>query len=342
MARFDRKKNREGLRRVTKETNERKTDGSDFKAFFIDEKNLPFYSLRGVREHMIDIIPYRAGPNDPNVAEGEAAYLLQLWVHKNIGAMDEMVVCPAKNYHKPCPICERAKELAEPIEYGDKENWKKIVKPLKPTLYDICNVIGYEPPEEEDKGIQILWIADYFFGQHLQAQSEKSGSRGGETIIYADPDEGRSIAFKKASEGQTNTVYEGHHFEDRKVGGKEYVIEQDILDNAYTLDEHIILLSYKEIEELFYGGHKGEPEKEETDRSGRSRGALKEEMEEEPGATNPCPEGLEFGKDHDTVDQCKKCTDEEFGECQQAKKRLDEEVEKEEPKKEKITRRRRK
>ena len=64
-------------------------------------------------DHLLDIIPWPAGPDmplgeegAPKIEEGELSYVLDLRVHQNIGSMKVPFVCPYENFGEPCPICE--------------------------------------------------------------------------------------------------------------------------------------------------------------------------------------------------------------------------------------------
>ena len=59
-------------------------------------------------EHIADIIPFEAGPDmplderlQPITEEGHLDYVIDLFVHTNVGSMLKPYVCPFENFGKP-------------------------------------------------------------------------------------------------------------------------------------------------------------------------------------------------------------------------------------------------
>ena len=90
-------------------------DQSESKGGGIFKENLPDEKFWKCKEgdHLVDIIPYFAGGNDPDpeVGEGTDTYKLEVFAHGGIGPNEDMVVCLAKTFNKKCPICEHRKSL---------------------------------------------------------------------------------------------------------------------------------------------------------------------------------------------------------------------------------------
>src|SRR5574337_1937468 len=94
-----------------KESYDRKDDSGRFKSIFIKD------AVSGITmwkcsedEHFINIIPYIAGANNPNVKPGKFAYNLDIFVHRKVGVNEDSYICLARTYNKPCPICEHQAE----------------------------------------------------------------------------------------------------------------------------------------------------------------------------------------------------------------------------------------
>jgi len=230
----------------------------------------------GEGEHLIDIIPYIAGPNDPFTPQGEPTHVLELRVHQSVGAGEQDFVCLAENWNKPCPICEHRKQLRE--EGADDDVWKALI-PKRRVVY---NIVCYDSPEEEDKGIQVWevawWFAERFFLELAKGPSVGRHRRGTSElgfIPFADPDEGMSIAFTRQGSGVRNTQFLGHRFVQR-----DYSIPDELLDAAWVLDELIYIPTYDEVYEAYWGegsvSEEKEPEEEEV-----------EEVEEEEPTPTP-------------------------------------------------------
>lgn len=199
-------------------------------------------------EHLIDILPYFAGNNVPisryvrNAPKGELEYRCELFIHRNVGLDNAMVVCPNRSYERPCPICEQVSYLLKNgLEYEDEAVKSIIAK--KQVIY---NIMCYDTPEEENKGIQVWPIAHWNSEKNLDAISRKS-TRGG-AICFSDLEVGKSVAFVREGSDMT-TRYGGYRFVDR-----DYTYPDDLLEKTYVLDELFEVYSYEKIKEMFIAG----------------------------------------------------------------------------------------
>ncbi len=195
-------------------------------------------------QHIVDILPWEAGPDmpldedggAPVTAEGDFDYVLDLFVHQNVGKMNLPFVCPYENFGLPCPICEYIKANRLP-----KPEWSK-VRPKRRSIYLIWD---RSTPENEKKGIQIFDSAHFFMEEKLEEIAKLP--RGGGYITFSHPDEGMSVCWTRKGSGQENTQYLGHKFIDR-----EAPIPDRILDQAFALDQVINMKpTYEEIEKAF-------------------------------------------------------------------------------------------
>lgn len=267
-------------------------------------------------EHLIDIIPYIAGDNNPErkIKKGEISDHATYYVHKNVGANDAMLVCPAANFGRPCPICEHSKELRE--EGVEDEVWKA-VRPKRMTVY---NIVVYDDDKEEKKGVQIWVVAHWNMERHLNVLAQKP--RDGGKILFSHPDLGKSIAFKRTGSQKDNTQYLGHKFDDRPEP-----IADEILDSAYCLEEIVHIPEYDEIAAAYYGSkvaktpvtappvveEEEEPVVEEKPRRGRLR--------PKPVVKAELPEC--FGLEIDRIDECQECN--EYDDCMKKAEELEQE-----------------
>jgi len=198
-------------------------------------------------DHILDIIPYMAGPDDPNVKEGNPTYVLEIYIHPDVGGIEnQTMICMEKTYKKPCPICEHRRSLQK--EGADED----LVKSLQPRRYprSIYNVVCYDSEKDESKGIQIFDTSHYLFEMYLLKLAQGS-SRGGQRptgfIPFADPEEGKSIRFTRQGMKE-NTRYIAHAFENRN-----YVISPELLETAHQLDQLIHIPTYEEVYQAYWG-----------------------------------------------------------------------------------------
>jgi hypothetical protein len=245
--------------------------------------------------HTIDFIPFIAGPSMPKVSgggvkEGEFAWLIDVWIHRNVGVLDAPYVCPTRTNGLPCPICEH---LNQNRDSYSKEDFGAM-KAKRRTLYLIWS---HDNSDEEAKGIQLWDVAHWFMENNLKEIAERP--KGGGTVPYFDPDVGKNVLFTRRGAGAGNTQFLGHRFDDR-----ETPIPDKVLDQSFDLDRAIKYATYDEINKAFYGA---------TDEDGGSD-TVKDtppfepepEPEEQMEAVGPdeCPIGGEFGVDHDQLEDC--------------------------------------
>lgn len=220
-------------------------------------------------EHLVDIVPYRAGKHDPVTKEGVPSYVLDLWVHRGIGATEDSFICLKLTYGKPCPICEDIARISAGEDYD--EDYVKKIKAKRRCVY---NMVCYDSDKEEDMGVQVYEVSHFYFEKNITVLAKKrrgkSGANVGGGIGFAHPKHGKSISFVISGQ-KMNTKYEGFSFEDR-----DYELSKDILQQAFVLDEIIHIPDYDEVKEAYESG--AVPEQEEAPvQSRRSRGRQQEE-----------------------------------------------------------------
>ena len=306
------------------------------KIFKTDLPGVKFWSAKD-GDHLVDIIPYVVGKNDPNMKEGEDGYCLEVYVHNNVGQREGQIICLQNTFGKPCPICQEISKIQK--SGGDEE----YIKSLKASRYprSIYNIICYDNAEEERKGIQVWHTSNFLLQQYILELAKRPIRPGQKNIepyiAFMDPDDGRSIAFKKEGKAE-NTKFIGIRFEERS-----YKISDEILDAAHCLDELIEWPTYEQVYEDFWGIPYGsttqiketsatedpepskqsrvnrhvesESEKEKNPEpapsSRRSRNEPTDipepEAADEKTGSNRCPAGKHFGIDIDDLKECDKC-----------------------------------
>jgi hypothetical protein len=131
-----------------------------FKNIINSELDIPVWRPKD-GDHIIDIIPYFAGKKDPDPdARGEEQYTYEYYVHTNIGASNEWMLCPEKTYDKKCPICEHQQALFE------KGRDKKAGK-LWPKRRNLYNVVCFDRGEQ-DKGVQVWDVSWHYMEKKIK------------------------------------------------------------------------------------------------------------------------------------------------------------------------------
>lgn len=292
-----------------------------FTETLFNKDNISYFKIKDNTKHLIDVIPYLAGKMDPipGIKEGKPVYILIAKIHRRIGVNYGEYFCPT-NWNKPCPICEDNKNLR--VKFKDSKLSPKEQADIKMKIdntnfkfYDFLNVVCYDSPEEEKKGVQIFKIADWFFWRKVKLILTKA--RGGGVVVVADPDVGKGISFT-AAVTKSSTSLDGFQLEDRN-----YKITDDILKQAHCIDDMINLLSYDELAEIYHTGIKdieengpredAPPFDVEEDiivkpKVEEAKPTLKEEVKEElKSESKDCPSGHKFGHDYDEMSECVDC-----------------------------------
>jgi hypothetical protein len=301
---------RNALLAETKHNYEHKDDSGQFRNIFKESPDLRLWKCKS-GDHIFDIIPYQAGQYDPKAKPGSWKYVLILFVHYQVGVNQDAYVCPARNFNKPCPICEYRAELMKQEDYDED-----LVKSLSPKQRSIYNIVVYDSEKERDVGVQVFDVAHWFMERYLAAMSKVPTLPGQQVnkpyVPFSDPDEGKLISFTRKGEGK-NSEFIGHRFIDRT-----YTIPDEYLAGAYKLDEWITLSTYDEIKLAFYGGeeevHEEFVPEEVTELAPppapplRARTATPfQPVEEVPNDGNPCPAGGVYGTQCEELEACNGC-----------------------------------
>jgi hypothetical protein len=221
--------------------------------------------------NIFDIIPYVTGENDPISGPGKYAYVLRVFVHKNASVTGGDIICLEQTFPNKkckCPVC---------AEYRKRAAQGAIKEELMPLKYAAWPRTLYNVWDKKDPnaGVQVFHTSAYLFQQYLDVISKKTNLRGGSMIEayipFADPDDGRSIAFDRQGMDE-KTKFIGVRFEDR-----DEIIPDEILDAAKCLDDLIAVPTEAEAYEQFWG----------TPKEGEERAVRREPVDPDKVARRP-------------------------------------------------------
>lgn len=288
-----------------------------------------FYQPQAGRNR-INIIPFEVkSKNHPLVKRGEMEvgdmdYMMDVWVHRGVGATEASVVCLKNTYGKPCPICEQAALLRK----QGKEEEANALKPSRRVFYNVEDL--------KDPGkVKVFETSHYLFEKELidEARDDEEGG----FVDFADPENGKEIKFRanESSFGKNKYFeYKSFSFEDR-----EEPVGEELLENAISFDEVMRVPTYEEAQRILFGADEDEDDEVEEDDdeelpSRPSKRVEEEEDEEEekpvkatkrvmessdedydddaegpvpPPSKCACKHGHRFGKDCDNYDDCDDC-----------------------------------
>jgi hypothetical protein len=257
------------LRRRQKESKENAGKSPfSYDRFFEVPDNIPLWNPKGDEKgkaHYIDLLPFIMGDKVPTnipsqkTQPGEWDYKLEVFIHRNVGTNDKVVLCPYGNFGLPCPICEHARDLL--ADTTDDDERKAIKQEKYPKRYVLYNVWVHDDTAEEEKGVQIWSVPHFFFEDKIKDLESEDGSE----VIIGDisNDFGRQIKFIIEKKGKSNTEYKGHSFK-KRVG---YEIPANFgEEGAYQLDSFLKpLLSYDDLSDMYWGRENKKQDKDEQD-----------------------------------------------------------------------------
>jgi hypothetical protein len=208
-------------------------------------KGAKLFRFRQEGVYYLDIIPYRVGKGNPNADEGKVYWERTFYVHR----MPEggQHVCLRRTLNQPCPICEFSRNLANSDDVDEK-----LVTDLRSKERQLFNVID---TRDRKAGIQLLEISYHLFGTLLDDRTQPNED---------DPDDDGSVYsdFAHWAKGFTLRLT----VKKKKMGMNSFMevtaidfkprrqqYEKSILDEAYCLDDLLVVKTYDELKKLVLG-----------------------------------------------------------------------------------------
>lgn len=249
------------------------------------------YKLTAEKTNVFDIIPFNVtNENHPLVVGGKIKAdgsvqddIFTYFEHRNINENGDSCICLNKTFGKKCPICEererRIKALGGWSNPKTKED--KAIKALAPKARVAMNIVDWS---DRAGGLKILTGSEYMLKQGILTGSSvnkddefdknarflETGStfqldnydwktKKTSTIDYINflsPLTGYGIAIKCEQ-----ATWDGHSFAkpvNFNLVDRKQQYPKEIVDHAYDLSKCLNVLSYDEIEQLFFGATKKE------------------------------------------------------------------------------------
>jgi hypothetical protein len=296
--------------------------GTGFIPLDLSDYDVPLFKL-AEGNNRIEILPYRTSSKlHPLIATGKIKkggldYNIVLYVHTNIGPGKKTVICPNKDYGKPCPICEAADAARKS---GDKETNEALYAKRKVYMNVLNNA-------ERDKGVQLFETNIKYFQKPLEV-ADANCEEDFPGKYFASVENGLTVKVlgsKETFNGHSFIKAEGISFAERKESVRSFV------DKVVPLDQCIKLNTYEELENLMMGVDVPEDDGD-APRVKVSKPAVEDDddAEEAPRAARKpkiegeeCPAGHDWGGavTGDFID-CDKCDDALYAKCSKAGRAL--------------------
>lgn len=244
--------------------------------------------------HLIDIIPYPIGENDPEVLKGnmkvgQMTYICSVGVHNQVGPNEDRYICMARTLGQPCALCREADLMAR-----DPDADEEMIKALRPARYPQCLYYIWDR-NSESKGVQLFVVSYFFMEKDLQNRAKQPRQLGSGKIIYAHPaageQGGRHIRFVIEGTGRLKK-YTSHEFYVRKQPIPESILKQ--AREYPPLDAFLVWPDQEELLQVIRIGYEAAPSLHEV-QQGQSTSAQEK----------ACPYGGQIGTDYGRWEECR-------------------------------------
>lgn len=197
----------------------------------------------------IDLIPYEVGKSSErykkNYADpGDLYYERTYFAHFGIGPDNDAVVCRARTFGEPCPVCERRNKMADDPKYGDAE-----IKALFPKERQLFLVYDHN---DKGKGLQLWDVSNWNFGKQLDAKINNApDKRKAKYRRFADPEEGLSLRLVATEESMGDRGRKFLKFGVDEFMEREESVPEKVMNHTFCLDDVPVAMTYAEVKKLF-------------------------------------------------------------------------------------------
>jgi hypothetical protein len=231
--------------KVASDAEKQKRAGSSYGHLLLPRGTSVFNAEPGSRV-LLDFIPYIVtdekhpdrDDDKGNALPGDPWYKRPYSLHRNVGAGNDSAVCLA-SIGKKCPICEyRAKRMKEGAEKEETDT----IKPSRRNLYVVIPLDS----KKNEAVPHIFDISQFLFQELLNKELKEDENME----VFPALDEGLSLKVRFDS----NTVGTSKPFaEASRIDfiERDTQYEESLLEEVPNLDEVLIILTYKQLENKF-------------------------------------------------------------------------------------------
>ncbi len=197
------------------------------------------------KKNKIIILPYKVKTdNDPKAKKGEENYVLEYYVHRDIGINKDQFVCLNRTYGKPCPICEEIDRLKKEDD-EDSEDLIKKYNASKKASYNVLDCLSENPAEVKIFNASFAYFEKELLDEVIDPETD-------DLICFADVSEnGYYVKFKATEETYQRSKYPKYKNFTFEKRGK--AIPKRILEKVLSLDELLIIPTYEQVKAAFMG-----------------------------------------------------------------------------------------
>jgi hypothetical protein len=202
-------------------------------------EDMQFFRLEKAGKKTLTIIPFLCSADRKYADEGEIYFEHTFFTHRNVGAQNKMYLCPALNFNKKCPICQYRQEVIR--KEGVKSGLAKKLRPSERQLFYVVD------NDDQDKGVQLWDIANFFFGQELDKAMK---SQDEEWTPFYDPENPSDLKCQIESNSYSGvTSYKVSRVDFIEAGE---ALDSKMIEALTDPAELMIEIPSKKLEALFY------------------------------------------------------------------------------------------
>jgi hypothetical protein len=234
------------------------------------------YKLEKEGKELLDVMAFIAGEGNNAVDPGIAYWEKTYFVHPDVGPNQATVVCNARTFDKPCPICEKRVEMQK--EGAEKDD----VKPLYPKQKQAFLVTDRKNKED---GIQVFETYGYTkdgtaFGERLDAKLEAVSDEPDHpyhSFWHLENGMTLQVMAKKQTMPNGSFIAAGNI----ELLPRKSQYKDEMLEEIPCLDDMVEEADYDEVKALFLGEEVEEEEKPKGKKDKTKKKTKKKEEDED-------------------------------------------------------------
>ena len=179
----------------------------------------------------------------------------KFYAHYDVGPNRDRFLCPRRTNNGRCPLCEEYMRTKDDNLTDDE------MKPLKSSLRYLFFVVDMASAETQAEGVKLLEVPKTVNDELLVLSTDR---RTGAVIDVSDPTDGKLLIYTRTGKG-LGTKYSGFVLEDRDP------LLQSWSEDVPEFDEVVVVPSYDDIKEAYFGPDETEKPVEEAPAPSRER-----------------------------------------------------------------------
>ena len=226
------------------------------------------------KTYRLDYLEYPVGQGNPEADFDEKDpfyyHSRKYWVHKPVGADEQMVACLKKNWNEPCPMCEHLESIPREERWGSQKDLAVAISPKQRQIFALRD------NDDLKKGVQIQ-ETHYKFGIGEELEGKILAKERYKT--FANQEGGRTVEATVRKNKKGGWDIRSLELEQRDE------IPDEIMDKVPCLDDLIIKPTYEEFSKLYHQGKVAKKKKKDGDSDVDSDTSSEEEGSSEEGSS---------------------------------------------------------